>query len=875
MRWWWQIRASDADLERELRSDLELEEEEQRELGLSEEEARFAARRAVGNVTLIREQTRDTWGWGPFERLGQDVRYALRNFRKKPWFAVACMTTLALGIGATTTISSITDALLLRPLPYPNAPRVVQVWNTFAPRAMMEIPASEPEFLEYRLGPSFAHFAAFSTGAVTLTGTGDPLRVAASWTSSDFFEVLGVTTWLGRSFTTDEYDKYQLGRSQVAILSYGIWQSRFASSPDIVGKSIFLNGQITTVVGVMPRNFGFPSTDVDVWEPLRIPAASTNVGNHYLSLIAELKPQVPLQQGTTEMATILARIERKYPEYYSGATGLGVSLIPLRRQMVGNLRPTVLVLMAGVGFILLIACTNVAGLLLARGEDRQPEMAARVALGASRARILSQVLIENLLIFFGGGALGLGLAFACLRVVTAGDYLNVIRMGGVDLDYRVLAVTAVTCLVTGLFFGSIPALKACSSNVSDALKAAGRDAMGTRRRTHGRGVLVVTEIAVSLLLLTGAGLMIGSLAQLLNVRLGFNPDNVVTMRLSLPQVRYSLSQTYAFFRDLQDRLRALPAVQGVAIVNQLPMSDVTANASFEVEGVRTNTDVNVADTRIISPDYFHVMGISILQGRFFAEGDGSVPPSSVIVNHTLALKLWPGTNPIGKRIRLRSDAPWLSVIGVAADIKNHGPNALTKPEMYFLDTDQPSGLWADFRSMNLVIKVAGGPEQIISPIRGVLKQMDPALPVYKVSTLEQVVASSVATTRFPTVVLSLFGSIALLLSAVGVYGILGYTVAQSKHEIGVRIALGAPKTQVLRFFVGRAARWAATGSSIGIIGALILVRFMRSMLFQMSPYDPRIFVTVPLLLSIVVLLASLLPALRATRVDPLATLKSE
>ena len=830
------------------------------------------ARRALGPALRLREESRDVRLIVWLDSLRADAAFGWRQLMKNKVASAAAILSLAFGIGATTTIYSIMDALLLRPLPYPNSPRVVQVWNTFTPRGMMEIPASEPEFLEYRQSRSFAHFAGFSTGAVTLTGSGDPLRVAASWVTPDFLEVLAMKPWRGRGFTADEFET---GQSQAAILSYRIWQSHFASSPEIIGKSTLLNGHSCPVVGVMPRNFGFPGSDVDIWQPLPIATASANLGNHYLDLIGELKPRVTLRQAGTELATILARIEHKYPAYYGGATGIGVSLIPLRQQMVGNLRPTVLVLMAGVGFLLLIACTNVASLLLARGEDRQPEIAARMALGASRRRILNQLLVENLLLFLGGGALGLGLAFACLKVVSAGDYLNVAQMGGVNLDFRVLAFTAAASLATGLFFGSIPALKASRSNVSDALKAGGRDAMGNRHRTRARSVLVVTEIAFSLLLLTGAGLMIGSLAKLLGVSLGFNPENVVTMRLSLPEARYSLRQTAAFFHDLQDRVRSLPAVQGVAIVNQLPMSEITANASFDVEGRPANGNINVADTRIISADYFHVMGISLARGRFFTDQDGALPPASVIVNQTLALKVWPGTDPLGKRIRLRSDAPWLSVIGVVADIRNHGSNAPTEPEIYFLDTDQPFGIWTDLRSMNLVVRTAVGPQQIVTPIRALLKQMDPELPIYKVSTLEQVVSSSVSPTRFPALVLSLFGSIALFLSAVGVYGVLAYTVAQSRHEIGVRMAIGARKGQILGLFLGQGARWVAIGGCIGIIAALTTVRFMQSMLFQVSAYDPRVFFSVLLVLSLVVLLASLIPAVRAAGVDPLTALKSE
>ena len=872
---WWQFRKRNADLDRELRSDLELEEENQRDNGLSPEEARYAARRAFGNTTLIREQTHESWGWAPLERFWQDVRFAFRQFGRKPGFVGASVITLALGIGATTTIYSIADSLLLRPLPYPNAPRIVRVWNTFAPRGMMEIPVSEPEFLEYRESPSFAHFAGFSTGTVTLTGSSYPLRTAASWGTSDFFQVMGTEPLIGRVFTPDEF---QPGQSQVAVLSYRLWQSRFGASPDIIGKLVLLNGQNCTIVGIMPLSFTFPSNDVDVWQPLPIPPASANLGNHYLNLIGELKPGATLQQARSEMATVLDRLEHKYPTYYGGAVGIGVSLIPLRQQMVGNVRPAVLVLMTGVGFLLLIACTNVAGLMLARGEDRRQEIATRAALGASPMRILYQVLIENVLLFVGGGALGLVLAFACLKVVSAGDYLDVAQMGGVGLDLRVLGFAAITSLATGLLFGLIPAFKASRSNVSDSLKAGGRDAMGSHHRTRIRSFLVISEIAFSLVLLTGAGLMISSLRNLLDVNLGFNSQNVITMRLSLPRTRYTLGQMASFFRQLQNRVRSLPGVQDAAIVNQLPMNDVTANSSFDVEGRTANSDINIADMQLISPDYFHVLGISLIRGRFFTDEDANLPPLYVMVNQTFARKVWPGTDPIGKRIRLRQNAPWLSVIGIVADIKNHGPNVETKPEMYFLYSDQPFGDWEagpDLASMTFVVRTAIEPQQLVRAIRDQLKSMDPELPLFKVSTLEQIVSSSTSQTRFPTLSLSLFAFIALFLSAIGVYGVLAYTVAQSKHDIGVRMALGAQQGQILRSFLSQGVRWAAIGGCVGLIAAGAVVRFMRSMLFEVSAYDARIFVTAALGLAIVVVLACSIPALRAAKVDPLIALKSE
>ena len=859
----------DQELDDELRDHVEQKTDEYVAKGMALEEARRRARLDLGGIEQTREKCRDARCVNWIENFVQDLHFGLRILRKSPGFTLVAILTLALGIGATTTIYSIADSLLFRPLPYPNSSRIVRVWNTFAPRGMMEIPLSEPEFLEYRQSRSFQHFAGFSTGAVTLTGSGDALRVAASWGTSDFFQVMGTEPLLGRVFATDEF---QPGHEQVAVLSYRLWQSRFGSAPSIVGKSILLNGQSCTVVGIMPPSFSFPSTDVDVWQPLPIAPASANLGNHYLNLIGDLRPQVSLQQARPEMVTILDRIEHNYPTYYRKAVGIGVSLIPLRQEMVGNVRPTVLVLMAGVGFMLLIACTNVASLLLARGEVRRQEIATRAALGATPMRILYQVLIENVLLFLGGGAFGLVLAFACLSVVSARDYLDVAQVGGVGLDVRVLAFSAIASLATGLLFGLVPAFKASRSNVSETLKTGGR---GSQHRTRVLSFLVTAEIACSLVLLIGAGLMISSLRKLLDVNLGFSPENVITMRLSLPRTRYTLAQMASFYRQLQNRVHILPGVQDVAIVNQLPMNDVTANASFDVEGRPANSDINVADTQIISPDYFHAMGIPLIRGRFFVDEDVNLPPGPVIVNQTLARKVWPGTDPIGKRIRLRSDAPWLSVVGIVSDIKNHGLNAVTKPEMYFPYTDQPFGIWADLASMTLVVRTAVEPQQMMSAIRGQLKSLDPELPLFKISTLEQVVSSSTSHTRFPTLSLSLFAFIALFLSAIGVYGVLAYTVAQSRHDIGIRIALGAEQGRVIRFFLGQGVRWAAFGGCVGLVAAVTLVRFMRRMLFEVSAYDPSIFVTVGLGLVTIVLLASAIPALRAAKVDPLIALKSE
>jgi putative ABC transport system permease protein len=860
------------DLDEELQFHLDQSTQTNIAAGMSPEEARRQAGIAFGGVERTREQCYEQRPGRLLEAVLQDVRYALRWLGRNPIFTTAVITTLALGIGATTAVFSVVDSLLLRPLPYPNSERIVRIWNTFSPRGMNEIPLSEPEFLEYQQSESFAHVAGFSLGTVTLTGTEDPLRLVVSWGTSEFFSVLGMEPFLGRVFSTQEQ---QTGHTQVVVLSYKLWQNRFGSNPEIVGSSVLLNGDSCVVVGVMPRDFKFPSEDVDVWQPLPISLASSNLGNHYLNLVGDLKQQATLDQARAEMKTMLLRIEEKYPSYYNGAAGIGVALIPVREQMTGSVRASLLVLMAAVCFMLLIACTNVSNLLLAKAEDRKKEIATRTALGASRWRIIRQVLIENLLLFLAGGTAGLLLALFCLKILPLGDSVNVAQFGGVALNLRVLTFAAILCSFTGLLFGLVPALKASHSDFNDTLKTSGRNSMGSRRSSHHRSLLVISEIAFSLVLLAGAGLMVRSLVRLLGVTLGFDPKNVVTMRLSLPEARYSLGRTATFYQQLQEQVRSLPGVEAVAIVNQLPLSNASANSSFEVEGRPAGTDINVADSQIISPDYFRAMGIPLVRGRFLSEADTRPTPMSVMVNQTLARKVWPGENPIGKRIRFRSDAPWLSVIGVVTDIKNHGSNIGTKPEIYFLHTGQPSGLWADFRSMTLIIRTAGGPQQTVGAIRGELKNLDPDLPLYKVQTLDQIVSASVSQTRFPAVLLAAFAGLALLLSAVGVYGVLAYTVEQSKHEIGVRMALGAPRAQILTLFLGQGVKWAMLGGGAGLLAAFILVRFMRSMLFEVGPYDPGIFASGVAMLTVVVLMACYLPALRATKIDPMAAVRSE
>jgi predicted permease len=865
-------RRVDIDLDQEVHSHLELLIEENTRAGMPPHEAQRAARIELGGIEQVSEQVRE-------ERLGNwlhsvlsDCRYGLRQLRRSPGATVVMVFTLALAIGATTAIFSVVDSLLLRPLPYPNSGRIVRIWNTFSPRGLTELTASEPEFLAYRQSQTLAHVAAFALGSLTLTGHGDPARLSVTWGTSDFFAVLGTQPVLGRSFSPDEHEP---GHDQVVILSHHLWRDRFGSNPAIIGESVVLNGKSCAIIGIMPATFRFPSENIDLWQSLSIAANSSNLGNHYLDLLGDLKAKISLEQSKAEMNTILARIEQKYPAYYSGAVGIGVNLVPLREQVVGNVRPTVLVLMACVGFMLLIACTNIASLLLARGEVRKKEIATRIAIGAGRARIVRQLLGENVLLFLAGGAAGLVVALLGLRLVPLGQSLPLQQLGAPSLDFRVLSFAAITCVSTGLLFGLIPALKTSHPRLNEILKENGRDAVGSRQHTRTRSLLVMSEIALSVVLLAGAGLMIASLIRLLGVQLGFDSTNVVTMRMSLPELRYPNGRFATFYKELQEKVRSIPSVQAVAIVNQLPMSEVLANSSFEVEGRQLEAGTNIANTQVISPDYFSVMRIPLIRGRTLHERDLNPAPSTVVVNQSLARKIWPEEDAIGKRLRLKADAPWLTVVGIVSDIKNEGSSKATKPELYFVYTENSFGLWADLRSMTLVVRTRSEPQQVASAIRGEVNNLDPDLPIYKLQSLGEIVSASTSQTRLPAVLLSVFAGIALLLAAVGVYGVSAYTVAQSRHEIGVRMALGAPRQHILKLFLGHGIRWAALGGSAGLVAAFTLVRFMRSMLFEVGPYDPAIFLSVAGVLGIVVLVACYLPASRATTVDPVVALRYE
>ncbi|HEV3469892.1 MAG TPA: ABC transporter permease [Pyrinomonadaceae bacterium] len=867
-----------AEMERELDEELRyhLEREVERNLrgGMSPEEARYAALRAFGGVEQAKEQCREARGVSLIEDFRQDVRFGLRMLGKRPVFTAVALLTLSLGIGANTAIFSVVNAVLLRPLPYEDSERIVRVWNTFAPRGLTQLPISEPEFVEFRdQSKSFEHVAAYVTGALTLTGAGEPERVVATESSAALFPVLRVRPELGRTFSAEEE---QAGRPEVIVVSHRLWQRRFGADPGLIGKTLALNGRGRTVVGIMPPGFNYPTGDVDLWAPLTIEPASTNLGVHYLDVIARLKPGVTPGQAQAEMGAVFDGLMRKYPEYYKDAAGAGVSLVPLHEQVVGDVRPALLVLLGGVGFMLLIACANVANLLLARAAARKKEIATRTAFGASRLRIVRQLLTESLVLFVLGGALGLLLALWGVHLLVGASPVEIPRMSEVGIDGRVLLFTTLTSLLAGTFFGLAPALQASKPDLNEALKEGGRAGAGGRGQSRTRDLLVVSELALSVVLLVGAGLMVRSFLRLLEVRLGFDPDNVLTMQLSLPHSRYPEShQVVGFYRQLLERVGGLPGVQAAAAVSQMPVGEVRMNASFEAEGRAFEAASAIADFNRVTPDYFRAMSLPLVRGRPLAEADTEGLPAAVVINQTMARKFWPGEDPTGKRIRLRADAPWLTVVGVAADTKNRGLGAETKPEMYFPHSEQSFGLGPPSSAMTLVVRSANDPRQVVSAIRAEVRAMDRDLPVYRVQTMGEVVAASISRTRFTMLLLALFAGLALLLASVGVYGVMSYGVGQRTHEIGVRKALGAQPRDITGLFVRQGFVLALAGVGLGLLGALALTRAMRGLLYGVTASDPLTFMSVPLLLMATALLACYLPARRATRVDPMTALRYE
>ncbi|HEV2915194.1 MAG TPA: ABC transporter permease [Pyrinomonadaceae bacterium] len=804
----------------------------------------------------------------------QDLRYGVRVLIKNPGFTLIAIIALALGIGANTAIFSVVNAVLLRPLPFEDSERLVNVWSGNAKRGIKRYPTSYPNFADWRdQNRVFEHMAAYGETSVVLSGIEASEQIDGQMASGDLFKVLGVKAALGRVYSREDEES---GSLRVAVISHDLWQRRFGADPKVVGRQIMLDGNSFTLLGVMPQGFSFPlgqARDPQFWAPLN-PKSETNMerGANYLGVAARLRPDVSLQQAQAEMDTIARKLEQDYPEKN---TGRSINLVTMYEGVVGNIRPSLFVLLGAVGFVLLIACANVANLLLARGASRQKEIAIRTALGARRSRIVRQLLTESLLLSICAGAVGLLIALWGVDLLGTAIPVDIPRVKDIGLDSRVLGFTVAVSLLTGLIFGLAPALSTSKTDLNETLKEGGRSSTQSIRRNRVRSLLVVSEVALSLVLLVGAGLLIRSFLQLQTVNPGFDPHNVLTASIALPSAKYAEERQQAeFFNQLLERAAAQPGVQTVGITSLLPLSGQIAQNVFNIEGrpPLPPGERLTAHARVISPEYLRALGIPLLKGRNFSSQDTSNAPKVLIINETLARRYFPGEDPIGKRVTPTIAENFTAeIIGIVGDVRHMTLDTEVTPEFYVSHLQLPQPY------MTIVARAAesSNAASLTAGLRSAVQQVDADQPLSDVRTMEQVLADSTARRRFNTLLLGLFASLALVLAAVGIFGVMSYSVTQRTHEIGIRMALGARESDVLRMIVGQGMILAVIGLAVGLAAAFGLTRLMSSLLYGVSATDPLTFAGVSLLLAAVALVASYIPARRATKVDPMVALRYE
>ena len=792
-----------------------------------------------------------------------DLRYALRMLRKSPGFTAAAMLALALGIGANTAIFSVVNSVLLRPLAYKDAGRLVWVWETEPDLPLA--PTTSPDFLDWKeQNHVFEQLEAYTQSGFNLTGVDRPARLQGATVTPGYFRMLGAAPALGRDFAPGEDDP---ARNQVIVLSHGCWTDRFGSDPKVVGRVLTLDDKLYTVIGVMPREFAaFPPGEY--WVPFTLRKTDPR-GQHFMWAIGKLKQGVTRAQGQAEMETITRRLQQQYPVTN---TGIGVRLIELQEQFVGRIRPSLIVLLGAVGFVLLIACANVANLLLARAVARRREMALRTALGAGRFRLLRQMLAESSLLSLASGGFGIALAWWGLRVLKLARGANIPRLNEVALDTRVLGFTLMVSALTGLLFGLLPAIQGSRVDLNHTLKETGAT---VARRGLSRGLggaLVVAEVALSLMLAIGSGLMIKSFLRLTNLDLGFEPRHVLTTSISLPRARYKDAQAWDnFYRQLEERVRALPGVEAAATTTKLPVMGGN-NGSVIIEGQplpKGNLEGPLVEVSTISPDYFPAMGIPLKQGRWFNQTDTRDSPPIAVINETMARKFWPNQDAVGKRFSWDNPPKWIQVAGVVADVRQHGLERVPLPETYHPFTQgQRSG-------RILVIRTVGDPRRLKSAMLVAIQSLDKDLPTVRTQTMEEVLDARSSGRRFQMTLFTVFAVIALVLACIGIYSVLSYSVSQQRHEIGIRMALGARRSDVQRMVVRQAMLLAVAGVAAGAGGAWALSTSLRTLLFDVKPTDPGTIVGVSALLLAVAVVASFLPARRAAKVDPILTLRYE
>jgi len=845
--------------------------------GMTRKAARLAAKRQLGNPERLKERSTEMVGFR-FETVWQDTRYAARQLLLNPGFTVVITLTLALSIGANSAIFSVIDAVLLKSLPYPEADRLMRVF--LSNDAFPQFPLNPWDFHDFRTrNTSFESLAAYTRGDLQLSGSGDPVRLNGFEVTSGYFHVLGLKPRLGREF--DEKAEIP-GNGLQVILSDGLWRTRFGADPNVIGRKITLDLQPYTVIGVMPPGTEHPGNDyhslpfgdsVDVWSPFPFEGDPGRRGSHYLDGIGRLKPGVQPEQAKSEMNAIMAQLGREH----DGDIGWSVLVIPLSREVVGANRTMLLVLLGAVGMVLLIACANAANLLLARAASRQREIAVRLALGAPRSRLIRQMLTESLLIALLSGTLGVLLALEGVRALVALLPEGFPRASEIHVNAPVFFFTFLISMATGILFGLAPAMQASRADPRQGLHESGRSATGSGRQRRLRSLLVISEVTLACVLLIGAGLMLRSFLNLLHLDPGFRQDHVLTASLSLPESRYkSDTVVTSFYNQLVAGIAAVPGVQRVGIGSDLPWTGYDENASgFTIEGKRPplHSDFH-SRFHWASQDYFRALGIPLIHGRFFApaETDFKEAPLVLIVNRALAQRYWPGEDVIGKRITF-ADNPkpkdWMTIVGEVGDVKDKPSSSEAEPAFWWpprqrMDPD-----------ISLVVRTNADPQSLVGSVREQVRRLDPSLAVANVRLMDQIADAGIATPRFAFFLVGLFAALAIILAAIGTYGVISYSVSQRIPEFGLRLALGAPPRGLLRLVLVQAAHLAIAGTALGVIVALTLARVMRSLIYNVSPADPLTFAAVGLMVMGIALLACWLPARRATKANPMVALRAE
>jgi putative ABC transport system permease protein len=856
------------ELTEEVGSYVELLMEKKMREGMNEKEARRAALLEVGGVEQVKEEVRAGRTGFAIETFFQDLRYGLRSLLKKPGFTLTAVIALALGIGANTAIFSVINGVLLRSLSYANPDRIVMLWERNVAGTQLQNVVSPGNFLDWqKQSTSFEHVAAVAEQRVNLTGgNGEPEEIKVQFVSQPFFPALGVQPLIGRSFLPEED---RVGNDLV-VLSHQLWQNRFGADPAIIGKRATVSGRQRTVIGVMPPGFHFLDNQVKAWMPIALDPGINyrEVTGRYLRVVARLKPGVAVQQAQGELTGIAKQLEQALPKYN---TGWGVNVVPMHEQVVGEIRPILVVLFAAVAFVLLIACANVANLLLSRAASRQKELALRAALGAGRMRLVRQMLTESVLLALMGGVLGLLLAFWGIQFLIGFGPDNIPRLSEVTLDLRVLGFTVGISLLTGVLFGLIPALQASRPDLNDALKEGSRGSTGGHGRTF-RNVFIVAEVSLALVLLIGAGLMIRSFMRLQSVETGFNPENVLTMRLQLPKKKYpEPHQIVDFFKQAQDRIAALPGVQAVGAISYLPLTGLASRDAFRIVGQPAPAPGQEpgVEVRVITPSYFRAMGIPLLKGRLLDERD--VKESRVLlINETMAKRYFAGVDPVGKQMEIYWDGSGPDeIVGVVGDIREGALNKEPEPAIYW------SHPRVAYSGMALVVRTAGDASRFGAAVQKEIRALDPDQPIADVRTMQQVIAKSISRPRFNTLLLTIFAGVALVLASVGLYGVMNYSATQRTHEVGIRMALGATRADIMRLVVGNGMLLTLIGIGIGVAASLMLTRVMASLLFGITATDVPTFLGVSIVLAGVAFIANYIPARRATRVNPIIALRYE